>query len=524
MPEASVAAAVAAPRLRVRPAPAAFPSTARLLVDGGDARLALDPRRGTNRYGCRPFPDSELLAFGSSTASIVSETAYDAAERLRCRLLAAAETEPPAVAYAREMDRLRRELGRLCGLSRVPGTEIVFAASGTDLHLIAGQLAAAGAKGLRAITVEASETGSGVPAALAGRHFCTSTALGQAVIDGVSLPGAERVETVAVPGRAPDGALRAADEVAGDIAARAAEAMDEDRRVLLVLTDVSKTGILSPSVECALDLQRRHDGTVGVLVDACQLRLAPATLQAYLERGFMVAVTGSKFVTGPAFCGALLVPPRLARRFKERPLPTGLAAYSARGEWPRGWTAAEGLPDVANYGLLLRWQAALAELEAFASLPEDAVAGFVAEFGFAVRARFAGDARFEAVMAPPPDRRAISAPASWDRLPTIFPFLLRRPSGHLGRTETERVYELLAADVADQAGATSPAVRALAGRRCQVGQPVPCGERAGAPVHALRLCLSARLIVEAVGAGRGDEVIAQAMTVLDKAALIVDTV
>src|SRR5215472_19298907 len=125
-----------------RPRRVDIPATVDLLVDGGDARLALDPQHHTNKYGCGPRPDPGLIAFGSSTASVISERGFAAADRLRRRLVKAAAAEPPHVTYARELKHLRRDLLRLCGLSDMAGVEIVFAASGTDLHLIAGQLAA----------------------------------------------------------------------------------------------------------------------------------------------------------------------------------------------------------------------------------------------------------------------------------------------------------------------------------------------------------------------------------------------
>ncbi|MBV8537637.1 MAG: hypothetical protein JO128_18720 [Alphaproteobacteria bacterium] len=469
-------------------------------MDGGDSRLVLDPHRHTNKYGCGPLPDPELLAFGSSTASVISDRGFAAAERLRRRLVKAAASEPAHVTYARELQRLRRDLLRLCGLSDMTGVEVVFAASGTDLHLIAAQLVSAGQEGLLAIAVEASETGSGVPAALAGRHFSTSTALGQTVVDGTSVAGGEPVEVVAVPGRAPDGALRPSADVDGEVCRHALEASAHGRHVLLTLADVSKTGMLSPSADCALDLHRRFYGGVDVLVDGCQFRLSAATLRAYLGRGFMVAVTGSKFLTGPAFSGALLVPVRLASRFRDGRLPAGLAAYSARAEWPAGWAAADALPELANYGLLLRWQAALVELEAFAGLSDEDVSGFIGAFGRAVTGRLAADPLLEAVPAPGLDRGTLAATASWDRLPTILPFLLRRADGsYLTRPATERVY------------------KALAEERCQVGQPVACGTRDGVAVSALRLCLSARLIVEAVQGGRASPVIERGLSILEQA-------
>jgi hypothetical protein len=431
----------------------------------------------------------------------------------------AAYLEAPPVTYARELERLRGELISLCGLDAFAGVEIVFAASGTDLHLIAAQIASdETASPLLTVMIEATETGSGVPAALGGRHFSDCTALGHTVAPGAGIAGGAAVQVVAVAGRAADGAPRAAALIDAEVEALAVAAVAAGRRVLINLVDVSKTGMIAPSIGCAMDLRRRFADAVDVLVDGCQFRLAPATLRAYLAQGFWIALTGSKFVGGPAFAGALLLPDAAARRLRGRELGVGLCAYSARADWSADW--AVSLPAVENFGLLLRWEAALAELRALRSLPEPAIASFVDAFAAATRERLQDDDAFEPLPVPPLDRRPLPTDKSWDLTPTIFPFVLRRRGATMSRADTARVHALLATDAADPG--LSPALRAVAERRCQFGQPVACGTRAGVPVSALRLCLSARLIVDALSPqGRGaGTVIAEAMLALDKAALL----
>ena len=74
------------------------------------------------------------------------------------------------------------------------------------------------------------------------------------------------------------------------------------------------------------------------------------------------------------------------------------------------------------------------------------------------------------------------SPDSWDRLPTIFPILVRDPSGaYLDRAATQRLYTHLG---------TAPG-----SARIELGQPVPAGVKNGTPVSALCLCASARLAV-----------------------------
>ncbi len=57
--------------------------------------------------------------------------------------------------------------------------------------------------------------------------------------------------------------------------------------------------------------------------------------------------------------------------------------------------------------------------------------------------------------------------------------------------------------------------------RGQLGQPVMCGERDGEPVSALRICASARMMVEA-SQGDADAVIKRSLAVLDKALLLLE--
>jgi hypothetical protein len=474
--------------------PADLPGLETLLCQGGDARLACDPLSGLNAYGCPPRPRPGQLAFGSATASTISAPAFAAAQALRSRLASGALDAEAACAG------LRQELAQLCGAPA--GSGVVLGASGTDVHLIAAHWAASagGAGPLLVLMPEAAETGSGVPAALRGLHPGGWSALGGVVPAGGALAGLGPVEAVELACRDDEGQPLPLAGLDAEVEARAGQAAAQGRRVLLVLVDASKTGLLAPSPGCALRLRRRHPDHVEVLVDACQLRLSPATLGAYLGHGFLVAVTGSKFATGPAFSGALLLPPAQARRLRQSPLPPALADYSARADWPEGWAAREALRSPANAGLLLRWEAALAEARAFQALPPAAVGAFLGSFAEAVQGRLAADPALRPLALPRLDRGSAAPAGAWDGVPTLFPFLLmgqdRRP---LGWEATTGVYRIL-----------------LAGG-VQLGQPVHCGK---GPLAALRLGASMRLAAEALSpAGRGiAAVIADAMAALDRAA------
>ena len=64
-----------------------------------------------------------------------------------------------------------------------------------------------------------------------------------------------------------------------------------------------------------------------------------------------------------------------------------------------------------------------------------------------------------------------------------------------------------------QAGAT---------RRYQLGQPVLCGERAGIPVSALRICVSAPMLVDARQPALAQQWIAAAQDALRQLAQLID--
>jgi hypothetical protein len=505
--------------LSVRNNAGGLPATHHLLVAGGDARIALLPGQNFNRYGCAPLPDPGLMGLGSATASVISETGFAAADALRNRL--AADPAPPAARYARELNRLRQALAQLCGMDDLPGVDIVFAASGTDLHLIAAQLVGNRATvPALALMVNAEETGSSVAAALSGHHFSAHTALAEAVSVGSAIPAANTIEIATVPIRLTDGTPRPPAAVDAEFESLANHALTQGRRVLLVLTDVSKTGLIAPSLACVTALQRRWPDALDILVDACQFRLAPATLRAYLSHHFMVALTGSKFMTGPTFSGALLIPAATAQRLRRHPLPRALRAYSAAADWPDGYLTADSLDNVANVGLLLRWEAALAELRAFRAVPEATVTHFLHTFARAVQHRLNNDPAFELIPAPQINRRPLIEAASWDHIQTIFPFLLHHPGNRpLSLKQTAQIHQHLQADLTRHPGLDFPS----AAVRYQLGQPVTFGQRHGMAVSALRLCASARLVVEATAGGKDNSavVIERALAALDKTALLV---
>ena len=243
--------------------------TAQYLTKGGDARIVLDAVSGINQYGCRPFPDPDMLAYGSSTASIISTQGYHYADQLRQRLVEALKTESASIIYSYEIKRISEELIQLCDLPETTG--VIFSASGTDIHsLVSHYVGRENNLAPRIIMIEANETGKGVSAALrSGNHY---------ELNGV----------IPVKVRLDDGELRSITAIDEEVEALVTEAITTNRRVLLIVTDQSKTGLITPSLSCVLDLHQRYKDKIDVLIDACQFRVAPPTLRAYLDLGFIL--------------------------------------------------------------------------------------------------------------------------------------------------------------------------------------------------------------------------------------------
>lgn len=463
MPPHPLKSSVASPSFR------GIVATEDLLISGGDARLALDPASGANRYGCPPRPMPDVLDFASATASIISPLGFAAADALRRKMA----FNP--VAQRRAIARIREEIPELLGLGDIEGLTTLLAPSGTDLHALA--VGPQDQAGLTVLMAEPAETGSGVPAALAGPPLR------------LAHPQRKGVELHSIALRQADGRPRAAREVDREFESAALLALAEGREVLLVVLDVSKTGLTAPSPAMALRLM--GNPRLRVLVDACQTRLAPTTMAGWLRSGAMLALTGSKFLGGPSFSGALLVPAGMESHFAHRP------------SCP---------PDP---GVILRWEAALAELRAFRALPEADIMAILREFGAFLGERLAGGKLIEVLPGMPVNRSAMEIAPAWDALPSIFSLRFRAPSGAaLGFDAVAQLHRMLRQDLSDLWNEPEAAMPV------HLGQPVACGSAEGRPGAALRLCLSARQLVEAAEAGGAETLMRHADIILEKIALI----
>ena len=458
-----------------------------LLTGGGDARLLLDRTTGANVYGCRAVPREQALAFSSSTATSISERAYRRVENARHELVRQSIATDPLEAFDAQIERMRNKLIACLDLSDTE-TDIVFSPSGTDsqLHalLLSGHLMGGP---IASVVVGADQTGSGTTHTARGRHFSHCTAQGKTVTKGASIAGAsQEFASIPVSLFAEDGARRSERGIDNAVIAAVDEQIALGRKVILQTMDSSKLGWRAPSDACLREIRARWPHDVQIVVDACQMRIGRPRLREYLERGYIVLLTGSKFFTGPAFSGASLWPQSLnARIAAADAAPDGLADYATSFDLPPRWHRMRAaLPSMPNYGQWLRWEAALEEMRAYYALSQTYRSTALKRLGDAVSGAIAASPVLELLPA-----QGHGDGFDEDLPATIFAFFVKRDGVRLDLDAMTRIYRALNRDLALPSGG---AERELAATPCHIGQPV-----ALAAGTILRIAVGARLVSDA---------------------------
>src|SRR5579872_1353651 len=402
------------------------------LVSGGDCRLTLSDDC-QNAYGCTPFPAAGLIDFASSTASSISPEGYARARAAREELLTASLSLGPDRACEEAVTAARLALLDCLDL-KDSGAEVVFSASGTDAQLqtlFVAKLLNPGS--LATVIVGADQTGGGTAYTCRGRHFSQTTSTGATVEKGALVAGLDGTEGFEVGFRKADGGFRTPAEMDEAVRNAVQQALASHDHVLLQAMEASKFGWKAPSDALLDELDRRFAGRVQIVADACQLRTSPARLKQLLSEGMLVLVTGSKFFTGPAFSGALLVPPTLAAGLSQARAPVGhLAGYATRFDWPEQWRGLRNrFSHRFNFGQWLRWEAALEEMRLYRVVPRDFRDHVTGIFREAMQ-ELVGASTHLAFL----DGGAEFAP----REPTIFPLRLMRDGDSLCAQACAQIY------------------------------------------------------------------------------------
>ena len=472
-----------------------------LLSSGSDERSVLGPD-GLNKYGGAPYPRS-VVPFGSCTASTISTRGWQAAH-------VALETYRKHNAQIGEMqasaelgNQIRERLVTLMGLADIPNLQLVLTPSGSDAEAIALFFASLTDRTpLVNIVVGAREVGSGTILAAGARHFSDQVPSGQKRTPGtpIDAPLADRTTVHQVKIRHDSSAERSPDDLDVEIQRIVESAVASGARVIVHIVAHSKTGVHAPRLETMNDLVSRYSTHVVPIIDAAQGRFSRRGLRDYLSRGFMVILTGSKFYGGTAFSGCLLVPGSLLPENQDTfQFPPGYSDYLTPAQLPDVWTAARAsLPQRCNLGLMLRWRAAIAEIQAYYETPALARYRILRFF----------ESQTPIILGRSPLLELINVPMpifddSFERLleskTTVFSFRVKARKGYqIDQPTLARWIRWMNHDISAAAQTNAPEMLLQATRTLfQLGQAVHVGEQpSGEHDHVIRVAIGAILITD----------------------------
>jgi hypothetical protein len=467
-----------------------------LLMDGGDLRLNIDEIELLNKYGCRPFPRPDAFTFSSSTATSVSNFAFDKTDKVRSILIRNSLKNGFKNATIEFSELLKNNLKKIFKLNEE--SEIIFSPSGTDSSLqIAAITQIFSDKEITHVLVASDETGSGVPSALKGCHFENTTALNFPIKKGDKIEGFRDVDLIKIPFRDENGALKSSKQLDEEVYDAIHRTNEQGRHIVLHTMDQSKLGYQSPSDELIKKLHTLSKLSLQIIVDASQLRLDPKDIQNYLNKGYIVTITGSKYFTGPPYSGALILPKSVSKVIHsvKNSLPAGLTQYYNHSDWPISWFCSNDLSDGYNYGSYMRWYAAIVEMDRYYKTPI-----LYRNMGIEMFCNFVEDSIKEASFLEPiyGDETKTNSYTSKEfgirNIRTIFPFFILKNNEVLSVDKVKKLYTLLNSDLSDQFEDSPLEIIRLAGQKCHIGQAVNVKYGNDIESAVLRISLGARVI------------------------------
>ncbi|MEM9455017.1 MAG: hypothetical protein AAGF11_12620 [Myxococcota bacterium] len=471
-----------------------------LLVSGGDGRIWVHPQSGLNKYGCAPRL-RDAIAFGSCTASSPTELGLRGARRYLERLRIAARAGGQEAVDAEAEALLEESRAWLLHELRLEPSRVrvAFCPSGTDAEFLALALARASSSApIVNIIAGPSEVGGGTIDAAAGRYFDPSVPAGGERVVGepidAELSASVRIRTIAL--RTAEGVMREPEVMDAVAVRQVEEALADDARVMLHVVAHSKTGAHAPSLECVATLRERFGERITVMIDAAQGRLSRRGLNEAIAEGYLVEFTGSKFYGGLPFSGALFVPPELwPERTGITALSPGLSDFSCAPELPRDWIELRAsLPAAPNLGLVLRWGAALAQIEAYYKTEADSRLAILRTWEAEVPKLLGASPHVSLFPVEPvldPDIHRLLESKT-----TVFPFFVRRdPQGPpLAKAQLVRIFHWLNRDLTGLLPELDEPQKAVLARELHIGQPVLLTDNTDRERCVLRLALGGSLI------------------------------
>jgi len=309
------------------------------------------------------------------------------------------------------------------------------------------------------------EIGAGSAPAAAGKYFSTHAPLtGRLADDMKTLAGFEGVEGVEIVAREKDGSVIDASREMDDFIIHS---ISKGSYPIVHGVFGGKTGIRDNKMPASMEAGEKCLG----VVDACQGRFSQNELKEWLEQDSLVLFTGSKFYQAPPFCGAVIIPPRIAQKLREAPAPgprkmfgiDGLGGFLTEKELPESlshWKSMLQKQGTSNLGLALRWEAGLAGMEALAHVPDEVRTEAVNEWAGSVSSMVDRETMLDA----------------WCVERSIVSIRVAKGDGWLNMSELRDLYRWMSMDVATLVKDATIEEKEALSKPAYIGQPVDVSE------------------------------------------------
>lgn len=332
-----------------------------LLSEGGDERSDI-LENNKHKYHLNPAEFRGLFTRGSCTCNSLND---QTGEKLN---------EFGQYIEQHDFESVRKtQANRLKNLLNYKGKDafdVVFAPSGSDLAylpLIFSDILDPGKEKLVLLTCP-EELGSGSQMGFLGKYFGNKNQFGQYVEKGEDINPYHNISLARYSARSDDGLI--------------IDHTHDIKKEITMHPDMSKIGALvigsKSGIEDDITLIPKIADDVMWVVDLCQFRNSKKLVNHLLGMGCMVMITGSKFYQAPPFCGVMLVPKKMSRALEQAPVERnnvkGYDTIFSYYDFPEQWTnIRKFFPKIKNYGLTLRWEIAIDEMERFNEIPRGSV-------------------------------------------------------------------------------------------------------------------------------------------------------
>ncbi|MBW2409824.1 MAG: hypothetical protein JRF72_08505 [Deltaproteobacteria bacterium] len=335
-----------------------------MLISGGDNRLKLDDK-GLNYILVAPKPaPGNLVSRSSCSGSHISEENFDDLRRLH------SEIRTAKISFQECMQQVHNRIRNILKIDSK--TSIITVPSGTDaeyIPLLVSKAYAGADSRIVNIVTGAGEIGTHSTTAAEGLYYTSLTPCGEKVGSGKRLDGiGNNVKVISISQYHPATGRQKQNNGVWKMHARRSLARP-GTLVLLHIVDSSKLGRRMDAIQDVERLKKQYPGRVLVTIDSCQSRTDAHRTRNYLQLGYMVMITGSKFEDGPPFSGAVIVPSGLTDSLTPKSFMNFLpgignfiTAYDLSGQLEM---LKPYLPSWMNWGLMMRWTCALANWENF---------------------------------------------------------------------------------------------------------------------------------------------------------------